>query len=303
MSDFVSEFWSVYIAAITVISIVGCGIFLKKFSIKRVAEQVETTGHVWDQDLAEYDHPLPRWWVWLFYITIVFSLIYLALFPGLGSYPGWLQWSSKGKYDAEVAEANARFGPLYDKFLKQDLQAVAADPEARQTGQRLFLTYCAQCHGSDGGGAKGFPSLRDNDWLWGGDPETIKTTIRGGRSGVMPPYGGQPDAVGGAAGAKELAHYVLSLSDSPHDGALAAKGKGKFLTVCVACHTPAGTGMVALGAPNLTDKVWLYGGSEKALIETIVKGRNGVMPAHKELLSDAKIHLLAAYVLGLPKEN
>ena len=299
MSDFVSNFWSLWITGITLVSIVGCAVFLKAMSIKRNAGEVDTTGHVWDETLAEWNNPLPQWWSWLFYITVVFALVYLALYPGLGSYKGVWGWSSHGQYEGEMKHAKETYDPIFEKYLKTDLKAVAADPEARQMGQRLFLTYCSQCHGSDAGGSKGFPNLTDKDWLYGGDPETIKTTIMGGRNGVMPPYGGQPDAVGGEAGAKELANYVRSLSGLPHDAALAAAGKPKFEKVCAACHTPAGTGMQALGSPNLTDKVWLYGSSEKTIVETITKGRSGVMPPWKDFLGEAKVHLLAAYVYGL----
>jgi cytochrome c oxidase cbb3-type subunit 3 len=234
--------------------------------------------------------------MWLFVITIVFSLIYLVLYPGLGTYAGTFGWSSKGQYDAEQKVAAAQYGPIFDKYLKQDLQAVAADPEARAIGQRLFLNYCAQCHGSDAGGSKGFPNLRDGDWLYGGDPKAIQASIADGRNGVMPPLGA---AVGGEEGARDVAHYVLSLSKRTHDELRASRGKAKFESVCAACHTPAGTGNPALGAPNLTDGIWLWGGSEVAILETINKGRINQMPAHKQFLDDGKIHLLAAYVYGL----
>jgi cytochrome c oxidase cbb3-type subunit 3 len=194
-----------------------------------------------------------------------------------------------------MKHAAETYDPIFNKFLKQDLKAVAADPEAKQMGQRLFVTYCSQCHGSDAGGARGFPNLGDKDWLYGGDPETIKASIMNGRTGIMPPHG----PVLGDAGVKEVANYVFSLSGKSHDANLAAAGKPKFEQICAACHTPAGTGMQALGAPNLTDKVWLYGSSEATVIETITKGRNGVMPAWKDFLGEAKVHLLAAYVYGL----
>ena len=296
MSDFTSDFWSIYIALITIVSIVACCVLLFSFSSTTTGGQGETTGHVWDEDLQKRNNPLPRWWMWLFVITIVFSLIYLVLYPGLGTYAGTFGWSSKGQYEAEQKVAAAQYGPIFDKYLKQDLQAVAADPEARAIGQRLFLNYCAQCHGSDAGGSKGFPNLRDSDWLYGGDPKTIQASIAEGRNGVMPPLGA---AVGGEEGARDVAHYVLSLSKRTHDELRAARGKAKFESVCAACHTPAGTGNPALGAPNLTDGVWLWGGSETTILETINKGRINQMPAHKQFLDDGKIHLLAAYVYGL----
>jgi cytochrome c oxidase cbb3-type subunit 3 len=306
MSDFSSDFWAVYISLITVVSIFACAVLLNAYSTQRVAqgEQKETTGHIWDEDLNEGNNPLPRWWMWLFYITIVFSLVYLVLYPGLGTYAGVLGWSSKNQYDDEQKQAAAQYGPIFDKYLKQDVITVAADPAARAIGERLFLTYCAQCHGSDAGGGKGFPNLRDNDWLYGGQPETIKASILNGRNGVMPPMGG---AVGGEEGVKDVAHYVLSLSRRTHDELRAARGKGKFSTICAACHGADGKGNQALGSPNLTDDIWLHGGTENAIMETITKGRGdnlaaagvSVMPAHKNVLDEAKIHLLTAYVYGL----
>jgi cytochrome c oxidase cbb3-type subunit 3 len=198
-----------------------------------------------------------------------------------------------------MKHAAETYDPIFDKYLKMDVKAVAANPEANGMGQRLFLTYCSQCHGSDAGGSRGFPNLTDKDWLYGGDPETIKASITTGRGGIMPPHG----PVLGDAGVKEVANYVFSLSGHKHDATLAAAGKPKFEQVCAACHTPAGTGMQALGAPNLTDKIWLYGGSEGAVIDTITKGRNGVMPAWKDFLGEAKIHLLTAYVYGLSQNK
>lgn len=301
MSDFVSEFWSYFVAVLTVASILICGIVLKIFSTRLVVKDkpVETMGHVWDGDLEEYNNPLPAWWKNLFYITLVFAFGYLVLFPGLGSFQGVLNWSSKGQFDEEANKAQAKYGPLFEKFAKTDLVALSNDYEARMMGQRLFLTYCAQCHGSDARGAKGFPNLTDKDWLYGGEPETIKTTILNGRNGIMPPFG----QVLGEAGLKATANYVLTLAGKGGDPALSAKGKELFAANCAACHGPEGKGTPAMGAPNLTDNVWLYGGSETTLIETIAKGRNNMMPAQKEFLGEAKVHLLAAYVLGLNKNQ
>jgi cytochrome c oxidase cbb3-type subunit III len=298
MSDFVSSGWSVWVTVMALAGIIGCGVFLKITSIRRdgVAGKVETMGHTWDGDLAEYNNPMPRWWMWLFYLTVAFGLVYLVLYPGLGSYAGVWGWSSTGQWENEQKKANEQYGPIFAKFAQQDIKTLSADPDAHRIGERLFLNYCAQCHGSDARGARGFPNLTDNDWLYGGEPEKIEETIANGRGGMMPPMG---EAIGGEQAVKEVANYVLSLSGANHDAALAAAGKPKFETVCGACHTPAGTGNQALGAPNLTDKIWLYGGSEKTIVETITKGRNGHMPAHKALLGDAKVHLLAAYVYGL----
>jgi cytochrome c oxidase cbb3-type subunit 3 len=232
----------------------------------------------------------------LFYLTIAFSLGYLVLYPGLGSYSGTLGWSQLKQLEDETRVADARFGPLFEKFAAQDIAALAKSPDALAIGQKLFLNNCAQCHASDGGGSRGFPSLTDRDWLWGGTPEAIKTSITDGRTSLMPPMGA---AVGGDEGARDTANYVLSLSGRPHDAARASRGKALFQQSCSACHGTDGKGNPQLGAPNLTDGVWLHGSAEQNIVEQIVKGRTSQMPAHKDLLSPAKIHLLTAYVYSL----
>jgi cytochrome c oxidase cbb3-type subunit 3 len=296
MSDFVDGFWSLYIAGITIVSIIGCAVLLTMQHQKRVPGQaVGTTGHEWDEDLAEYNNALPKWWMWLFWITIVFSLVYLALYPGLGAFKGMLGWSSTGQYKAEQASADAQYGPIFAKYAAMDIGAIAKDPQAKAMGERLFLTYCSQCHGSDARGNTGYPNLTDNDWQWGGDGEAILKTILEGRNGVMPPLGA---AVGGPEGVKEVANYVLSLSGATHDAKLAEAGKAKF-AVCAACHGPEAKGNPAMGAPNLTDKIWLYGGSLATISEGIEKGRNNRMPAHGEFLGPERSRVLAGYVLGL----
>ena len=296
MSDFTSGFWHWYIAILSIVSIIGCGVLLWMQTIKRPPKgnKVELHGNVWDEDLVEYNNPLPNWWRWLFYITIVFSLLYLYLYPGLGNFAGQTGWSQTGQYDAEVKAANATFGPIFAKYEAVDIPALSKDKEALAIGQSLFLNECAACHGSDGGGAKGFPSLKDKDWLWGGDPAAIEKTILEGRSGIMPAQG---EALG-PAGVAEVSEYVRSLSGLPHDAAKAGAGKGKF-AVCAACHGMDGKGNIAMGAPNLTDAIWLYGSSAQTIAETIRNGRNNLMPAQKERLGTAKVHLLAAYVYSL----
>lgn len=297
MSDFTSDAWSIYIAVITIISIVACMVLLFSLSSKRVPTSDEgTTGHVWDENLVEWNNPLPRWWMWLFVITVIFSFVYLALYPGLGSYAGNYGWTSVGQYKEEQAQAAATYGPIIDKYLKQDIKTVAANPEARQMGQRLFLTYCAQCHGSDAGGSVGFPSLKDRDWLYGGEAEAIRASIMEGRNGVMPPMAA---ALGTDDDARDVMHYVYRLGGRTFDGIRASRGKAKFDSVCAACHTDKGTGNPQLGAPNLTDDVWLHGASDAAILHSITRGRTGVMPAHKGFLDNGKVHLLTAYVYGL----
>jgi cytochrome c oxidase cbb3-type subunit 3 len=298
VNEFTSEFWSAYIAILTIVSILACGVLLWKLSTKRLAhgQKADVMGHVWDENLEEYNNPLPQWWMWLFWITLAFGLAYLVLYPGLGSYAGVLKWSSTGQYDREQVKAAERFEPKFAQYASMDIPAVAADPGAREMGQRMFLNYCSQCHASDARGRPGFPNLADNDWLYGGTPEAITATITNGRAGVMPPW---PQL--GAEGTSNVAHYVLQLAGRTHNELKAAQGKEIFATNCVACHGADGKGNPALGAPNLTDDVWLYGGGESTIIETISKGRNGQMPAWGEFLGPNKTHLLAAYVYGLSK--
>jgi cytochrome c oxidase cbb3-type subunit 3 len=296
MSEFTSGFWDVYVAVLAVLSIVACGIFLKSQSVRRPVSK-ETTGHTWDEDLAEYNNPLPRWWSWLFYLTILFSLVYLVLYPGLGSWKGTLGWSQVGQLKDEQQAAEKRFGPLYARFAGAEPEALAKDPEALAIGQKLFLNNCAQCHASDGAGSRGFPNLTDRDWLWGADPKAIAATITEGRTGIMPPFG----PALGAEGVKNLAHYVRSLSGLTSDSVRVALGRDIYQQTCVACHGADGKGNAALGAPNLSDKVWLHGSTEPVVVETITKGRTSQMPAHKTLLDEARIRLLTAYVLSLSR--
>ncbi|MFM9971546.1 MAG: cytochrome-c oxidase, cbb3-type subunit III [Burkholderiales bacterium] len=300
MSDFTSGFWEIYLAVITIVSILACLLLLLGMSSRRVSGgSSETTGHTWDEDLGEYNNPLPRWWMWMFILTIVFSLGYLVLYPGIAIYKGGFDWSSHGQYEEEMTQAEAQFGPLFQKFASREIKDIAYDADARAIGQKLFLNHCAQCHASDGGGSRGFPNLTDRDWLYGGDPATIKVSIADGRNGIMPALG----AALGAEGPRDVAHYVFSLSGRTHDSIRAARGREKFNTTCVACHGAEGKGNPQLGAPNLVDKIWLHGSAEEIVVETIANGRNNMMPAHKEFLSEAKIHLLAAYVYGLANPN
>jgi len=294
MSDFVSDFWNLYVIVIVLGSILACAVLLIVQG-KATFTPGKTMGHVWDETLEEYNNPMPKWWSWLFVITVVFALVYLALYPGLGNFKGMLGWTSTGQHKAEVDKMDATVKPLFDKYLAMDLKAVAADKQAMEMGKRLYLTYCMQCHGADARGAKGFPNLTDGDWLYGGEPEQVKETIANGRQGMMPAH-----AHLGADSIKDLANYVRSLSGLPNDSVRSAKGKEAFTSAgCVGCHGPEAKGTQAIGAPNLTDKVWLYGSSEATIVETITNGRQNKMPAWKEFLGDAKVHLLAAYVLSL----
>ncbi len=294
MSDFVSDFWNLYVTVIVLGSILACVVLLIVQG-KATFTPGKTMGHVWDETLEEYNNPMPKWWSWMFIITVIFAFVYLALYPGLGNFKGMLGWTSAGEHKREVEKMDAAVKPLFDKYMAMDLKAVAADKTAMEMGKRLYLTYCMQCHGADARGAKGFPNLTDSDWLYGGEPEQIKETISNGRMGVMPPH-----AQLGGDTIKDVANFVRSLSGLPNDATRAAKGKEVFTAAgCVGCHGPEGKGMHAVGAPNLTDKVWLYGSSEAVITETITNGRQNQMPAWKEFLGEGKVHLLSAYVLSL----
>ncbi|MBY5991610.1 cytochrome-c oxidase, cbb3-type subunit III [Ferrimonas balearica] len=286
-------------------------------------EEGESMGHTFD-GIEEINNPLPKWWSYMFVLTILFSAIYLALYPGMGNFSGLLNWTSANKqvlnleqsreqasaaraddsaslvqYDREVAYADERFGPIFQAFAARSIEDLAQDEEARKIGQRLFLQNCAQCHGSDAKGSRGFPNLADGAWLYGGDPETIKATIMNGRRGMMPPKGGLPIEDEEVPG---LAEYVLSLSGRDHDAELAQAGQASFMKGCFACHGMGGEGNPLLGAPNLTDDAWVYGGSRGYIQESIINGRAGVMPAWKDLLGEDKVHLITAYVYSLNVE-
>ena len=296
MSDFTSNFWNLYVAGITIVSILAC-VLLLWFSgkAKAMTASDNTTGHTWDGDLREMNNPLPRWWVYMFVITIIFAAVYLAMYPGLGNYKGSLGWTSAGQHKSEVDKGNAETAPLYAKFAAMPPEDVSKDAQAMAIGERLFMNNCAQCHASDARGNKGFPNLTDNDWLHGGTPEKIKETITQGRIGNMPPMGA---AVGTSEDVQNLAQYVLSLSGSPHDSVKAELGKSKFVT-CAACHGPDGKGMQAVGAPNLTDNIWLHGFGANAIVEQINKGKVNQMPAQNTLLTADQIHVLTSYIWGM----
>jgi cytochrome c oxidase cbb3-type subunit 3 len=296
MSDFDSGFWSIYVAGLTFVGILACVLLLWITARKKVAADGDnTTGHVWDGDLREMNNPMPRWWMWLFVLTIIFGMLYLVAYPGLGSYEGELRWTQRGEYDAEVEKAKNELAPLYSQFAARKAEELAGDPHAMAIGERLFMNNCAQCHGSDARGSKGFPNLADKDWLFGGTPEKITETITGGRHGQMPPMAA---AIGTSDDVKNVAHYVLSLSNNPHDSLRSQLGKSKF-TACAACHGIDGKGNVALGAPNLTDDIWLHGWGEQAIIAMINGGKSSNMPGQAGKLTEAQIQLLGAYVWGL----
>ncbi|MBI5717408.1 MAG: cytochrome-c oxidase, cbb3-type subunit III [Burkholderiales bacterium] len=299
MSDFVNSGWGLFVAATTIIGLVACVALLVIASRRRVMADDNTTGHIWDEDLRELNNPLPRWWMWLFVITVVFSAVYLAFYPGLGTNAGTLKWTSQNQFEAEQARAHAALAPVYAKFKDMTPEQLVADTQAMAIGERLFLNNCAQCHGSDARGSKGFPNLTlpVESRLATETPDQIKAVILQGRAGTMPPMAA---AVGSAEDVRNVANYVLSLSGSAHNSIAAQLGKAKF-AVCAACHGPEGKGNKALGAPNLTDKVWLYGWGEQAVIEAVNSGRAGVMPPQGKLLTPEQVHVLAAYAWGLSR--
>ena len=291
--------WSVFIVLVTLLNIFGCLWLLRWTSKPKAAgEKIgggADTGHVWDKDLREYNNPLPRWWLWLFYLTVAFGLIYLALYPGLGTFSGLKGWTQNGQYEQEKAAAEAKAAAYLAPFASMTIPQLAADPKAMSTARNLFQVNCAQCHGSDGGGARGFPNLTDANWQWGDDPDTVVQTITAGRMAVMPPWG----AVLGAQGVDQAVAYVEKLSGQQSDATLAAAGQTLFETNCAACHGFDGKGNPILGAPNLTDDIWLYGGDAVTLHQTLENGRNGQMPAFGERLGPERVRLLAAYAIQL----
>jgi cytochrome c oxidase cbb3-type subunit 3 len=278
---------------LTIGNIVAC-LWLIWWTAKRRGNEAETTGHTWD-GIQELNNPMPRWWLWLFIITIAFSGVYLVLYPGLGTYAGSSNWSSAGQLVQQQASAQAAFDARFSKVATTDIVTLSKDTEAMAAAKNLFANNCSVCHGSDARGARGFPNLTDDDWLWGGSPETIYETIANGRKGAMPAW----SAMLGKQGVEEAAAYVLKLSSHEAPADWAAAGKRHFETICVACHGADGKGNQALGAPNLTDNIWLYGHDMDTLRETIGNGRNNEMPAHLPLLGETKVKMLAAYVYGL----
>jgi cytochrome c oxidase cbb3-type subunit 3 len=286
---------SIFIVVLTLANIAGAMWLLwwTRRDRGEPAKQGETTGHVWDEDLRELNNPLPRWWLWLFIITVAFGGVYLILYPGLGSYAGTLGWSSRAEHATQAAANARRIEKTLAPYADRAVAELARDPAALDVGRNLFLNNCAACHGSDAGGAPGFPNLGDDDWLWGDDPDTIVATITDGRIGAMPPWG----EVLGPQGVEEMATYVTSLQRGAGNAGSATSEK--FAQLCSACHGADARGNRMLGAPNLTDGIWLHGGSPAAVRDSITKGRNGAMPPHGARLGPTRVKLLAAYVMSL----
>ena len=299
MSDFFSNGWSIFIAAASAIGLLGCLWLLFVASRRTSMADDNTTGHVYDEDLVEMNNPLPRWWMWLFILTVVFAFAYVLLYPGFGALPGRLGWTSLNQLETEQKAVSVTVNQAYSEFAGLSTEQLARNPEAMAIGERLFINNCAACHGSDARGSRGFPNLTDNDWLHGGSPEKIEETITQGRVGTMPPMAA---AVGNAEDVRYLANYVLSLSGSPHNAIEAAAGRSKF-AACAACHGVDGKGNQAIGAPNLTDKIWLHGWGEDAIVGIVTQGKTNVMPAQAARLAPQQIHVLAAYVWSLSQST
>jgi cytochrome c oxidase cbb3-type subunit 3 len=292
-----SLFWSLWIMFLIVFNLgVTLFLFLWAPRAKIPVQKDGTSGHVWAHGvLREGVRNLPRWWIVMSASMFAIGFVYLALFPGFGRAKGLLDWTSHGELAEHAATNNAKLGDVMTRFSLYPIEQLAQDKQALHLGQVLFQDNCAACHGRAGKGNQlvGAPDLTDNDWLYGGDGKAIYTSIHDGRGGVMPPW-----ASLGEENVKNLAQYVLSLSGSPHNEQQAEAAKPLFAT-CAACHGPDGKGNQALGAPNLTDKIWLHGGTVADIEKSIHDGRQGQMPAWSPRLTDDQIRVLAAYVYHL----
>jgi cytochrome c oxidase cbb3-type subunit 3 len=289
-----TSFWSLWIIVLTTITFVGITWILFGNRKRDAKETEQTTGHAAD-GIEEYDNPLPAWWFYMFVLTIVWGIGYLIIYPGMGNYPGLIGWTQVGQYDKQVAAADTKYRAMRDRYLALPIKEIAGDPAVRKMGMRMFANNCAQCHGGDARGSYGFPNLADNDWLYGGSPADIKHTLVAGRQAAMPAWG----SVIGEQGITDVTAYILSINGREAETGQATAGKQVFETYCVACHGANAEGNIAMGAPNLTNGIWLYGGSAEQIGHTLRTGRNGMMPAFKDTLSEDKIHILAAYVYGL----
>jgi cytochrome c oxidase cbb3-type subunit 3 len=289
-----SSFWSWWVIILTTVSFIGTTWILFANRTGPPADPEQTTGHAAD-GIEEYDNPMPYWWFAMFVLTIVFGVGYLIAYPGMGNFKGLLNWTQHDQWQDSVDAAEEKFGAVRLMYLAMPVEEVAQDAEARKMGQRMFANNCAQCHGSDAKGSYGFPNLTDGDWLWGASAADIKTSITAGRKAAMPTWG----PMLGDDGVRNVTAYVQRLNSRAVNDTHADAGKAQFDMLCAACHGADATGNPMFGAPNLTNGIWLYGGDDDQIMHSIRSGRNGVMPAHQELLSEDKIHLITAYVYSL----
>jgi len=291
-----TSFWSGWVIVLTAATLVLTTWVLVANRKREQRDTERTTGHVYD-GIEEFDNPLPAWWFWMFALTIVWGVGYLIVYPGMGNFPGVLGWTQVNQHDRQVAAADEQYRAMRDRYLALSVEEIADDPAVRKMGARMFGNNCAQCHGGDGRGSYGFPNLTDNDWIYGGTPDVIKATLVNGRQAAMPAW----DSILGSKGITEVTQYLLLLNGRTADTAQASEGEKHFASYCAACHGADGTGNPMLGSPNLTNGIWLYGGSPEQIAHTLRVGRNGVMPAFADTLSEDKIHILTAYVYGLNK--
>ncbi len=294
-----STFWSVWIIGLTLAClalVLWVLLANRKVAVKDDGsdETVRTTGHVYD-GIEEYDNPLPKWWFQLFIWSMVWAVVYLIWYPGLGAWKGLGGWTQVKQLEQEMESAQEGYKKTYDPFMEEAIADLAHNSKAMEVGFRLFMDNCTLCHGADGGGNIGIPDLTDGDWLYGGDPDAILQTITHGRRGSMPAWG----KIIGSEASTQVTEYVLKASKQEHNEALASKGSVVFQQYCSACHGADGLGSIAIGAPNLVDEAWLYGGERNDILYSVVMGRHGVMPAQEELLREEKIYVLAAYVYSL----
>lgn len=297
-----TAFWHWYVVIITLVvtaALVWLFYGTSRMRVDDAPDSQGTTGHVWDEDLREYNNPMPRWWLWMFYISAIFSVLYLVLYPGLGRYEGVLGWSQEKQHDEQVARAAQDFENAYGELAALPVDELAQDSRALEAGRNIFAHNCSTCHGSDARGAEGYPNLTNNQWIWGGEPERVLETIQHGRQALMTPFG---DMLSDQE-ITRTATYVQQLAGRRADATMAAAGKKVFDMHCVACHGPDGTGNIHLGAPDLTAGVYTYGGDLNTIRTTIRNGRNGQMPAQLELLGEARTRLVAAYVLSLNQDD
>lgn len=299
--------WSWYVIALIVLNIAGCAWLLWWTAKRRPGDpKPEDTSHVWDGDITEYNKPLPKWWINLFWLTIVFGIGYLIWYPGFGNFTGYANWSSQNEHARDKATDDAKLEATFARYKGQPIDTLAMDPAARQLGRSIFNNTCATCHGSSAQGAVGYPNLADGIWHWGGEPDRVLETVIQGREGVMPEWGTVLNGMGGDNAVDQVIAYVRTMSQadrSLHNDYMAAQGKKLYDGVCVACHGIDGKGNQAMGAPDLTDEYWMYGSNKESLRQTIAKGRHGSMPAHGELLGDTRARLVAAYVWSLSNES
>lgn len=296
-----SSWLSIGVIVFTLVNIAACWWLLQTNSKRHKGDPQanETMGHVWDGDLQEYNQPLPLWWLMLFYITIIFGVGYLLLYPGLGNYAGMLGWTQDGQYEKQLRQARYRYGEIYDRLADLSIEQLAQDEQALAIGHRLYVNNCSVCHGSDARGAPGFPNLADDDWLYGGDPRNIEISVVNGRAGMMPPMAGAMSE----QALDDVVEYVRSLSGLSHDEAMSTRGASQFTSSCAACHGSDGRGNQFIGAPNLTDDIWLYGSGAAEIRAGIVNGRQNRMPAHDDLLGVERARIVAAYVYSLSHDD